>query len=426
MLIKLQVKNFRSFRDPTVFSMTKTAGAELAETHTFEPQALATPSLLKSAAIYGPNASGKTNLIYALVVMKGLVTLSFKESEPIPVSPFRLDANSRKQPCEFEVVFVSESARYQYGFSVTEERFTGEWLLAYPHGRPQRLIDRKYDAKSKSYAWGNMTKLAGPRKLLQEATRPNALFLSTAIQLNNEHIKPVFDWFDKTLRIVGAAGPRADYSMELCKQPESKESILAFLRANDINIDDISIEEKQVGSGDFPGDMPDAERREVLRGLSARAYSLYKLKNDRMEKFEWVDESEGTKKLFEFAGPMSEILKEGYVVIVDDLDRHLHPALVGFLVQLFHNTGVNAKSAQLVFTTHDTSILNQKMFRRDQIWLCDKGRDRAAELFPLTDFSPRKKGNIEYGYLSGRYRAFPHIKDAALIRSAIDRLSPAS
>ena len=426
MLIELQVKNFRSFRGPAVFSMAKTAGAELADTHTFESQALATPSLLKSAAVYGPNASGKTNLVYALVIMKGLVTLPFREDEPMPVSPFRLDANSRKQPCEFEVIFVSEGVRYQYGFSVTEERFTGEWLLAYPHGRPQRLIDRKYDAKSESYVWGSMTKLAGPRKLLQEATRRNALFLSTAVHLNNEHLRPVFDWFDKTLCIVGSAGPRADYSMELCKQPEGKESILAFLRANDINIDDISIEEKQAGLENFSGDMPDTERQKVLQGLSARAYSLYKLKNDRMEKFEWVDESEGTKKLFEFAGPVLEILKEGCVVIVDDLDRHLHPALVGFLVQLFHNTEVNMENAQLVFTTHDTSILNQKMFRRDQIWFCDKGRDRATELFPLTDFSPRKTENIEYGYLSGRYRAFPHIKDAALIRSAIDRLSPAS
>lgn len=426
MLIELQVKNFRSFRDPTVFSMAKTAGAELADTHTFESQAPATSSLLRSAAIYGPNASGKTNLVYALVIMKGLVTFPIKEDEPVPVSPFRLDANSRKQPCEFEVIFVSEGVRYQYGFSVTEERFMEEWLLAYPHGRPQRLIDRKYDAESGSYIWGNMAKLAGPRKLLQEATRPKALFLSTAVHLNNEHLKPVFDWFKKTLRAVGAAGPRSDCSMELCKQPEGKESVLAFLRANDINIDDISIEEKKISLGFSSDDMPDAERQRLLRKLSMRTYSLYKLKNDRVEKFEWLDESEGTKKLFEFAGPMLETLKEGYVVIVDELDRHLHPALVGFLVQLFHNTEINTKNAQLVFTTHDTSILNQKMFRRDQIWFCDKGRDRATELFPLTDFSPRKTENIEYGYLSGRYHAFPYIKDAALIRDAIDRLSPAS
>lgn len=426
MLIELQVKNFRSFRDPTLFSMAKTAGAELAGTHTFEPQAPATPSLLRSAAVYGPNASGKTNLVHALTTMKELVTLPLKEDAPVPVSPFRLDANSRKQPCEFEAIFVSEGVRYQYGFSVAEERFLEEWLLAYPHGRPQRLIAREYDAKSRSYVWGNMAKLAGPRKLLQEATRPKALFLSTAVHLNNEHLKPVFDWFNKTLHVIGAAGPPSDQSMELCKQPEGKESILAFLRASDINIDDISIEEKKVSLEIFPDDLPDAERQKLLRGLSMRPYSVYKLKNDRMEKFEWFDESEGTKKLFEFAGPMLETLKEGHVAIIDELDRHLHPALVGYLVQLFHNTEINTKNAQLVFTTHDTSILNQKMFRRDQIWFCDKGRDRATELFPLTDFSPRKTENIEYGYLSGRYHAFPHIKDAALIKNSIRRLSPAS
>lgn len=425
MLIEFQLKNFKSFRSPATLNMVKTAGRELVDTHTFEPKVPSTPDLLRSSAIYGPNASGKTNLVYALWAVKRLVTQSAQEGQKgdsLPVTPFLMDVGSRKKPCEFEVIFVSEGVRYQYGFAVTEKRIMGEWLSTYPKGRPQRLITREYDTRKKSDMWGSMTKLSGSRKLLQDATRANALFLSTAIQLNNELLRPAFDWFSKTLHVVSSRGPASLYSMELCKDQRKKRAVLDFLKASDINIDDIEIEEESISLETFPDDMPDSLKKQLKMQLSMRPYSLYRVHKHAMQKFNWHDESEGTQKLFEFAGPILDTLRKGLVVVVDELDRHLHPALVGFLIQLFHDPEINSKNAQLILTTHATSTLGREMFRRDQVWFCEKDANHATQLFPLSAYSPRKNENFEYGYLSGRYGAFPYIKDVQLIKEALKRL----
>ena len=195
-----------------------------------------------------------------------------------------------------------------------------------------------------------------------------------------------------------------------------------FLKALDINIDDISVKKEQIDLKAFPDDMPDELKKQLHKLPFMHLYSSHKLSNNKMQVFDWNEESDGTRKLFEFAGPMLETLKNGYVVVVDELDRHLHPALVGFLIQLFHNPDINSKNAQLVLTTHAASILSHELFRRDQIWFCEKDKKRATELFPFTALSPRKKENFEYGYLSGRYGAFPCINDARLIKQAISRL----
>ena len=425
MLIEFQVKNFRSFRDLVTLNMVKTSGKELLDTHTFAPNAPATPDLLRSSAVYGPNASGKTNLVYAFAAMAGLIRNSARagqKGDSLPVTPFLMDVGSRKKPCEFQAIFVSEGVRYQYGFSATEKRIVKEWLQAYPNKMPQRLIEREYDARNKSYTWGSMTKFPGSRKLLQDATRPNALFLSTAIQLNNEFLQPVFNWFSKTLRTVSSRGPNSIYSMELCNNPDGKKAVLDFLKAIDINIDDISVKEERIDLKAFPDDMPDELKKQLQKLPFMHLYSSHRLSNDKMQVFDWDEESDGTRRLFEFAGPMLETLKNGHVVVIDELDRHLHPALVGFLIQLFHDPNINSRNAQLVLTTHATATLNHELFRRDQIWFCEKDKKRATELFPLSALSPRKKENFEYGYLSGRYGAFPYIKDTRLIKQAISGL----
>ena len=413
MLVEFQVKNFLSIREPASLSLVKGRGGELQDENTFEPGAQATPALLRSAAIYGPNASGKSNLIYALWTMQRLVVDSAKEgqkNEPLPVTPFLLDADSRTRPSEFEVVFVSEGIRYQYGFAATAERIVEEWLLAYPKGRPQRLVERRYDGKSRSYAWGGMTKLVGPKQTWQEATRANALFLSTAIQLNCKQLEPVFDWFSRVLHIVGPSGLRPNHSMDLCENPERKKQILDFLRVADIHIDDLQVREEVIGLESLPEDIPEALKKELQSRPIKMLYFMHELENGAMERFDGGDESAGTLKLFAFAGPVLDALERGYVVVIDELNNSLHPLIVEFLIRLFHTEETNVGNAQLVFSTHDTSILTQTLFRRDQYWFCEKDRSRSTRLFPLSDFSPRKGGeNLELGYLSGRYGALPYV-----------------
>jgi len=373
--------------------------------------------LVRSAAIYGPNATGKSNLIKALQVMQNVVRESARGTqagEPLPVTPFLLDQDSAGQPCEFEVHFISEGVRYQYGFAATRERVTEEWLLAYPKARPQRWIDRRYDEERQAYVWGSMDKLVGKKQLWQEATRPNALFLSTAMQLNNQQLQPVFRWFSDTLHVASFGRWSPSFSVELCEQEKVRKKVVAFLHAADIDIDDVELKKQKISINTLPDDMPGPLKDELVRELKDKSIvnvkTLHLLDSGKKVFFALEDESDGTQKIFALAGPWLDTLEHGYVLVIDELHDNLHPLIVKFLVKMFNDPETNPKNAQLIFTTHDTSILSQEVFRRDQIWFCDKDESCSTVLFPLTDFGPRKKiENLERGYLSGRYGALPYI-----------------
>lgn len=419
MLVEFSVKNFLSICEQTTLSLVTAKGQELEETNTFQPDAPSSPALLCSAAIYGPNAAGKSNVIRALQTMERMVMKSAGHSqvgETLAVTPFLLNENAQSQPSEFEVTFINQGVRYQYGFSATKERVKEEWLLAYPKGRPQRWIDRAYDEKTQSYVWGTMDKLTGQKQIWQAATRPNALFLSTAIQLNNQQLKPVFDWFSDTLHVAGFGRWVPNFSIDMCEDEKTRKKIVSFLQAADIDIDDIELQKEKFNIKNLPDDMTEAVKKEIAGRYQDKSLVSVKTAHvsDRGGKvlFDIDDESDGTQKIFALAGPWLDTLENGYVLVIDELHDNLHPLIVKFLVKLFHSEDTNPKNAQLIFSTHDTSILNQEIFRRDQIWFCDKDSNQATRLYPLTDFSPRKGvENLERGYLSGRYGALPYLKN---------------
>lgn len=417
MLIEFSVTNFLSLRERATLSLVKAKGQELEENNSFTPTAPATPALLHTAAIYGPNAAGKSNIIKALRLMERLVLRSANGSqagEKLAITPFLLDATSSQQPTEFEVHFVSQGVRYQYGFAATQERIVEEWLLAYPRGRPQQWIERDDSKGTPSDSWGKMDKLTGQKHLWQSATRPNALFLSTAIQLNNEQLKPVFDWFKDTLQVIDADELSPGYSIRLCGNAEGKKNIVEFLKVADLGIGDIEVKEEKFNVGKIPQDIPDELRKKIENDLSTVSVeTVHTLSNGSKVHFDMEqNESEGTHKFFTLSGPWLDTLDNGNVLVVDELNNSLHPLMVEFLVKRFNTAANNPKNAQLVFTTHDTTLLNQALFRRDQIWFCEKDRHQSTKLYPLTDFSPRKGlENIERGYLSGRYGALPNLKN---------------
>jgi AAA15 family ATPase/GTPase len=182
-----------------------------------------------------------------------------------------------------------------------------------------------------------------------------------------------------------------------------------------LGIEDILVEKKPIDSTMWPDDMPESMKKELSGKLQGKEFlkikAVHKNTESEYETFDFEDESDGTQKLFAFAGPWIDSLANGYVLFIDELHDNLHPRLVRFLVQLFHSSKTNPKNAQLVFTTHETSILNQEVFRRDQVWFCEKNQQQATILYPLTDFSPRKgRENLELAYLSGRYGALPYVR----------------
>ncbi len=417
MLVEFSVENFLSFREPARLSLVKGHGNELVDTNTIDHNVPGTPSLLRSAGIIGPNAAGKSNLIKAMQIMVRLVRKSASESQSgdiLPVVPFRLDEHSVTNPSVFEMSFVSENVRYQYGFAANKERITEEWLLAYPKGRPQRWIDRRFDDENKEYVWGNMDKLSGKKHLWQNATRSNALFLSTAIQLNSQQLQPVFKWFSEKLHVLGVGYWSQGFSIELCEQEETKKKVMEFMHAADVGIDDIEVEIEPIDVGALPSDFPESVKRQIEEDMKGKSFAKVKTAhvNDRHKKvvFDLEDESDGTQKLFDLSGPWLDTLEHGYVLVVDELHDQLHPLILKFLINLFHVD--RSGNAQLVFTTHDTYVLDSDTLRRDQVWFCEKNVSQATELFPLTDFRPRKKvENLEKRYLSGRYGALPYIGD---------------
>ena len=423
MLIEFTVTNFRSIRSPQTLSMVASKALKKSglENNAFEATVSedGLPRLLRSAVVYGPNAAGKSTLVGALSFMRKWVNTSAQKAqvgEAIKdVQPFRLSANSRKQDSEFEIHFIEEGIRYQYGFSLNVERITSEWLIAYPLGKPQHWFKRAFNPATQKDEYEFKTSFLGGKKIHNDRaslTIGNALYLSVAVQKGNEQLRPVFSWFQKRLRIVSAMDDlRSGFTQRMCEKPEEKKRVMEFMSSADISFHDIAIEKREFSTDDLPFDMPAAVKDELLKDLNGKtrreAKFLHKdVDTGDLVEFDEDDESEGTLSLFAFAGPWLDVLKNDYVLVVDEIDTSLHPLVVHHLVRLLNS---HKGRAQLVFTTHDTTLLSQRILRPDQIWFVEKDKGDSTHLYSLADFSPRENEAIEKGYLNGRYGAIPFL-----------------
>ena len=418
MLVQFKVRNWRSIRDEQSLIMLRAKGDELAESNTFKTGDPSNIDLLRSAVIYGANAAGKTNVVRSIAAMKQLVLESDDRTDGVFSEPFSLDEDTSKTPSEFEVVFIISDVKYVYGFTSDSEKFHDEWLIAYPNGRAQKWFLREWDESSNSYEWDFGNALTGNKKVWQESTRDDSLFLSTAVKLNSKQLKPIHDWFKNTLSVASINGFTEGYSAKLCTKEDTKKDVLQFLKSADIDIHDIMVETEKFSVEHLPDTMPAEVKNQIVESVKDREMynirTLHKTDDGIVAEFDFDDESNGTQKLFSFSGPWLDVLAKGRVLFIDELNDSLHPTIVKFLVQFFHNSSTNPNNAQLIFTTHETSILDQDIFRRDQIWFCEKDKQQATHLFPLTDFSPRKgRENIKEGYLGGRYGALPFVKNFA-------------
>lgn len=421
MLLDFSVTNYRSIRNKQTLSMAASAYfKEMEELNTFDAGVSdKMPRLLRSAVLYGPNASGKSTLIQALKFMRDQVLDSQKESQAgdeIGTVPFKLSSESRDADSEFEIAFVELGVRYEYGFRCNRQRFTEEWLYAYPQGRAQKWFHRVFDADTGKDVYKFSSFFEGDRKRQdwKAQTRSNALFFSTAIQLNNAQLMPAFEWFKKRLRVVVSSnGLLSNYSMTRCRDESDKAKIIAFMNSADLSIADISLKTAVFSPEVLPKNLSARMKEEFSRQMTGKELTTVRFVHrdvDSNEPVEFMEEeeSDGTRALFAFAGPWLDVTENERVLVVDELDTSLHPLLVQHLVKLLHNTGTKA---QLIFTTHDTTLLSQKLLRRDQVWFMEKDVSRATRLYPLSEFSPRENEAVERGYLNGRYGGIPFLKD---------------
>ncbi|MCL5995883.1 MAG: ATP-binding protein [Chloroflexi bacterium] len=443
MLIELTVANYRSIKEPQTLSLVATKAVakdkQLDADNTFEMDGV---KLLKSVAIYGANSSGKSNLIKAIRFARRFVT-RFRArrdsdvNEPIQVEPFLLDSTSTTQPSSFEFVFFAGDRQYRYGFEATPERVVSEWLYHVPQRREAMLFTRDGDAYDLQGAF--KSEGAG----LESKTRENRLFLSVVAEFNGAIARTVVDWFAR-LRVDSGL---ADRDRSLTEQmldterasPEQREKVLEVLRRLNLGFDDVVVKHDRDEVADAiirqSGQIDESSQDETSRRISSRQQWLYMparasahtvhRKNDTGETvlFDLDDqESDGTQRVFALAGKLVDVLAQGQVMIVDEMDARLHPILTRNMVQLFNSRQTNPKNAQLVFATHDTNLLTNHLFRRDQIWFVEKDQHQASQLYSLVEFKGvRNDASFEKDYILGRYGAIPFLGDFRDLLSPSDR-----
>ncbi|HKY40152.1 MAG TPA: ATP-binding protein [Polyangiaceae bacterium] len=409
MLLQFRVENHRSLRDEQQLSLAASALGHDDSYRLLRPKAIS-EAILPAVAIYGANASGKSNVLHALRFMRDAVLLSYRSWEPetgVPVEPFAL-SQKRMAPSFYEVEIIANDVRFRYGFVIGRNRVEEEWLFAWPHGHKQTWFEREGD----SFKFGG--NLHGDNEAIRGLTRDNSLFLSVAAQNNHAALMTVFRWF-RGIQVTARRGSTAHPAnaianmfsrhLSLFGEEESlndRKALLDLLQAADTGIVDMRVDEAEP-------DAPGFRRRTRLEFRHKAEIEL----GDRDAWLPLSVESAGTVALVDLGPRLTRSLRSGGLLCIDEMEASLHPMLALSILNLFQDPERNPNGAQLLFTTHDTdllgTILGSPPLRRDQIWFTEKDDAGASHLYPLTDFRPRKQENLERGYLQGRYGAIPFL-----------------
>jgi hypothetical protein len=418
-LLSFRAENVRSFRGEWELSLLATSVAEKPVVRQVVWRSGGkTIGVLPVAGIFGANASGKSNVLKAMHDMRELVLHSFRTGAPgggVPRRPFLLDPQVRREPTEFEVDLVLDGVRHGYGFTIDDDRVVSEWAVRYPHGRMAVLFDRK--GQVLEHGSSNRTK----SKVVESLLRPNALFLSTAASAAHQDLLPLYTWFERNMLLADARTRpfRQAVTTQLLDDEAGRARVLEFLQAADLGI--TGAKRKEIDPA-----MRDRIRR-IARILLNAEDDESTIKHD-LPDFETLDshllhrgtagevemdaedESLGTLVWFGLIGPVIQALAHGSVFLADELDASLHPALVAQLIRLFQNPETNPRQAQLIFNSHDVTLMGDTVDRpigRDQIWFTEKHNDGTTRLYALSDLDPRKEEAIARRYLAGRYGAIP-------------------
>ncbi|MEV5410012.1 ATP-binding protein [Thermopolyspora sp. NPDC052614] len=415
MLLSFRTANHRSLRTEQQLLLTP-AYAE-------EDRPNATWQAVPVVAIFGPNASGKSNLLDAIRYMAYVVRWSFLENEPgggMRRNPFALSAD---EASTYVVDLSIDGVRYTYGFSIDDVAVVEEWLYSYPQRRERKIFERGADG----FTYGVHT--PDSVKSLEKLVEPNVLLLSVGARARQDMLRPVYGWFAAQSFRAPTVG-RGSFMRNRWNNLELsglQDRITALMRAADTGIDGFEIVEET--------DEEPALRAAALRQNSGgktfpRRQTMLLFKH-RCDAGEFVlpleEESDGTQQMFHLAVSVLPVLESGGVLLADELDASMHTYLSAKLIQLFQDPATNPRGAQLIFTSHDSALLGRvqgrDILRRDQIWFTEKDDDGGTQVFPLTDFKPRKEDNRERRYLTGRYGAVPNVDDelfAAALATHVD------
>jgi uncharacterized protein len=402
-MIEFSVGNYRSFKDVVTFSMVAAPiqheDKEMDRNNVF---AIAKDiNLLKSAAIYGANASGKSNLIRAISFVHNFILNSAvgkRVKDPIDTEVYKLSKDAETEPSYFEIIFAIGTTRYRYGFEVDRYSVKSEWLYQTLKTKENELFSRE----------GKKIKISpkfSEGKELVKNTRSNALFLSVVSQFNGEIATEILIWFYNLAIILNLDDELTCKRMtsEMMLEKYRKQYLIDLVTSLDLGISDLKIIQTPIN-----------ENEHLLDYEIKTTHWKYDADNNKLllEQFDInKDESAGTQKLYRLSGLLINVLENGSRLIVDELDSRLHPLITSAIVKLFNSPKTNPNNAQLIFTTHDTNLLNSNLFRKDQIWFTEKNRYGATDLYSLAEYKIPEQSSFEQDYIAGKYGAVPFIGD---------------
>lgn len=430
MLLEFRVCNYRSIGEEQVLSLIP---ASKQKDHLQNILTKGKYQALNAISLYGQNGSGKSNLLLAMSFLDKLIHISARTSSTtkLPYDPFLLREGWEGKPTRFEVTFVIEENRYRYGLQFTEKEVLKEWLFRKSQSREVSLFEREESTIEVSSGFN------GSKKIIDaaiEATRDNALFLSTCDMLNVEEAKTIFNWF-RYFGMIDGLNTEDLHTVDLWDKEDYKDKIKKYLESLSLNIADVDITTKDFDESELPDDMPKAMKSRLAKSLKGKQsytviakHTLYD--NDgkptpNLISWEWWEkESAGSKKAFELSGPILWTLANGGVLIIDEIEAKMHPVMTLNTIDIFLDPASNPNKAQLIFATHDTNLLTYSTLRRDQIYFVEKNKWESSELYSLSDFVYFENKNGEFKsekerpdtdkekrYFEGRYKAIPLLGD---------------
>ena len=427
MLIEFRFKNYRSFRDEAVLSM-EAIGLSSFKNCLIEQNNM---KLLPGAAIYGKNGGGKSNVIRAFWLAVQFIRNAQRmqhEKATVPVVPFALNDYSAKEPTEFSFDYISDGVKYWYSFAATREKIVRESLYHAPKGQKAQVFVREGQTF-------RFTEDKAKRKLISETVAENQLFFSVACTMNDAVCVNAMRWFREDVFFSRDYTDIPRQLMEYYDDSNMLKAISDYAKTADFGIEEMQfeIENKEIETDlNFPEDVPEGMKAaltsfiQILSETSNNSEGRLKMSRvkakakhkginadgeEGLYNIELEDESDGTRKLMSIAPAIESVLTKGGVLFVDELERELHPMLVNFIVAKFQSKRSNPNSAQIIFTTHNTELMNLEFMRKDQIYFADKRKsDGASELYSVTDFNTKTADNIRKGYLVGKYGATPNIE----------------
>ena len=415
MLLNFKIKNYRSIKEEVVLDLQATKDKTSKEQSVFEIGKIA---FLKSAAIYGPNASGKSNILKAFVAFRMMVLESLMRSNTntdLPNEYFKLSAETENKQSSFEIEFLIDKNIFIYGFEIKKKKVCREWLI---QKKGKKNLFERNDQEIKS----NKNYFKEATVALKKQTAERVLFLSVLASNNGELSKKIVQFIQKTNYISGTQrGDTLNFSFkQFLNNPQMTERIKEFILKSDFGIVDIKASKKMILSNQIQN-IPDKFKELLFKEDSKIAerslkflHEKYNTKIKVTEKVPldfFTEESEGTQQMFALSAPFIDTLENGNILFLDEIDASLHPLLCQYLISIFNSEKGNPNNAQLIFTTHDISLLKEELLRRDQVYFTEKNKKGATVLFSLSDISERKGVDFAKRYMEGRYNALPYISD---------------